>query len=356
MSKYLLILLSGISFLTAEVSVFGAGDLDSASPYGLTQSEKKILENKNEIEELSKTNTKLENKIGELESTIKTLQDLVRGVGQQNNEHRLKIANLIEDLKQNHLVTEISYKEIKENIDKTQSQVKQQEVETKMTLNEKIKESFAQVNEALIQQNNKLVEMEKGISRDFEEINEKFISMGKSIEKINKQYVTQKQLDFIVEDFNRFKESVLSEFEKLSKENDDFYDFNKHSNLEIFEEGKKNIELGKYTEAIKFFSYLITKHYRPATDNFYIGESYYFSGNYEQAIRYYKESVAIYDKSKFMPTLLLHSAVSLQKIGDIEQAKSFYSVLIAGYGDSVEGQKAIELLDEINKKEVANGN
>jgi TolA-binding protein len=341
---------STLSILSAEVSVFGAGDLDSPSPYGLTQSERKILENRESIEDVSKETGKLERRVEELQNGIETLQELVQTIGQQNNEHRIKIANLVEDLRQNHLVTEISYKEIKENIDKTQTQVKKQEVETKKSLNEKIKESFAEVNKALKEQNGRLVEIEKGLSKDFDEVDKKIATIGQTLEKINSQYVTQKQLDFIVGEFNSFKETVISEFEKLSKGRDDYYDFSKHSNVEIFEEGKKNIELGKYQEAIKFFSYLITQHYRPATDNFYIGESYYFTGNYEQAISHYKESVAIYDKSSFMPALLLHSGVSLEKINDVEQAKSFYSVLVSQYGDSVEAKRAKEFLDKLNKQ------
>ena len=336
------------SFLIGdEISVFGAGNLDDNEPYGLTQSEKKILENRENIDGLSKTTLKYERKIDSIENSISILQDLVRGIGRQSNEHKMKISNLIDDLKQNHLVTEISYKKIKENIDKTQSQVQRNDIETKKSLNEKIKDSFSQVNIALEKQNQRLIEIEHGIDKDFDQVQTKIKKMGKILNKINKQYVTQKQLDFVVKEFNQFKETVIGEFEKLSKEDSNYFNFSKHSNSEIFEKGKKNIQLGKYQEAIKFFSYLITKHYRPATDNFYIGESLYFLSKYKQAIRHYKESVAIYDKSKFMPTLLLHSGISLEKTGDVEQAKSFYSVLIAQYGDSAEGKKANKLLEKL---------
>ena len=350
MFKLGFILLLGISSLYSdEVSVFGAGNLDDSEPYGLTQSEEKILKNSNDINKISKEGRASKKRIDSIENTILTLQDLVRGIGKQNNQHKLKISTLIDDLQQNNLITEIGYKKIQDTMNKSKNRAQKKDIEIKKSLNEKIKDSFNQVNVALEKQNLQLIEIEKGVDQDFKSIQKKLKQMKRVIDKINKQYVTQKQLDFIVEDFNRFKETVIGEFEKLSKESDNYYDFSRHSNVEIFEKGKKNIQLGKYQDAIKFFSYLITKHYRPATDNFYIGESYYFLSRYEQAIKHYKESVAIYDRSKFMPTLLLHSGISLEKINDVKQAKSFYSVLIAQYSDSVEGKKAKKLLNQLNK-------
>lgn len=350
MSKITFLLFLSISFLFSdEVSVFGAGDLDDSSPYGLTSSEKKIIENKKEINRLAKKDLKSKKSIDNLQNQIEVLKDLVVTLGKQNNNHKLKIANLIDDLRQNHLVTEIGYQKLQENMNKTNSQAKKEDVETKKSLNEKIKDSFAQVNSALKKQNRRLLNIEQGVDVDFKKFQNKLNKTNTALEKVNKRYVTQKQLDFIVKEFNKFKETVIGEFEKLSKEDDNYYNFSKHTNVEIFKQGKKNIQLGKHQEAIKFFSYLITKHYRPATDNFYIGESYYFIGNYEQAIKHYKKSVSIYDKSKFMPTLLLHSGESLEKIHDVKQAKSFYSVLISQYGDIAEGIKAKKLLDRLNK-------
>jgi TolA-binding protein len=130
----------------------------------------------------------------------------------------------------------------------------------------------------------------------------------------------------------------------MSKYQDDYYDFAKHSNPDIFKDGVEMFRLAKYKEAIKLFKHLITKHYRPATDNFYIGESYYYLNEYSLAVKHYKDSVSIYDKSSFMPTLLLHSAISLEKIGDSREAQIFYKVLQTQYGDTPEGKKASELI------------
>jgi TolA-binding protein len=347
MKKLFLIFSLSVILFSEEVSIFGAGDLDSPDPYGLTQSEKKILENQSSIKKLSVKNKQTKTKIKSLEDNINALQELLKGVSKQAHQQKKKIDNLINDLEQNHLITEINYKKIQEDMSKTQSQVEKQKLETKKTLNQKIEESFKKVNGALEKQDKTLTKIKKGFDKDFRQIQKKIKQIGIKLTKIDKQYVTQKQLDFVVEDFNRFKETVIGEFENLAKKDDSYFDFSKHTNQEIFRKGKKYIQLGKYKDAIKFFSYLITKHYRPATDNFYIGEANYFLGRYETAIKHFKESVAIYDKSKFMPTLLLHSGISLEKMHDIEQAKSFYQVLVSTYKNLPEGKKAEKLLKNL---------
>jgi TolA-binding protein len=350
---WLSMLFLSVSLFSDEVSVFGAGNLDDELPYGLNQTEKKIVENNNKIKklkskikELKKENFLAKQKIKELENSLKSLQDYVQVLGKQNHEQKIKTDKLIEDLKQNSLITEINFKKLKDDVNKTKSQVENTKNETKKTLNQKIQESFDEVNSALEKQDLRLAEIEKSIKEDYKTLIKKIQSLERRVKKIKSNYVTQKQLNSVVESLNNFKETVLAEFENLAKKSDEL-DCSKHSNPDIFSKGKKAIQLGKYKEAIKCFNYLIKQHYRPATDNFYIGEANYFLARYELAIKHYKESVNIYDKSKFMPTLLLHSGVSLEKIHDIEQAKSFYKLLIESYPDTLEAKKARSLLSKL---------
>ncbi|EJF07222.1 hypothetical protein ThvES_00006980 [Thiovulum sp. ES] len=325
--------------LFGEVSVFGAGDLDSKNPYGLSKTEKKIVENRDAIESLEKKDRKLDSDIDSLEGNIKALQSLINSVGKQNNEHRTKIDKLMEDLRENHLITEIKYKEIAENINSTKNKVKQSEVETKKSLNVKIEESFAHVNSVLEKQEKRIETIDKSIEKDFREIQKKLKTIQKNLEKISSEYVSQKQLDFLVNEFNTFKKTVIGEFENLAKTRDNYYDFSKHDNPDIFDEAERIFNLGQYKEAIRYFKHLISNHYRPATDNFFIGQSYYYLGEYELAITHFKESVSIYDKSSFMPTLLLHSAKSLENLGRKDEAKTFYTILKTQYSDSPESAK-----------------
>jgi len=357
---WLSMLFLSVSLFSDEVSVFDAGNLDDELPYGLNQTEKKIVENnqklkelKAKVDKLKKENFLAKQKIKELENSLSSLQNSIQVLGKKNHEQEIKTTKLIEDLKQNSLITEIHFKKLKDDVNKTKSQVEYTKNETKKTLNQKIQESFDEVNSALEKQDLRLAEIKKSIKADYKTLIQKISplmkrinNLEKRIKKINSNYVIQKQLNSVVESFNNFKETVLAEFENLAKKSNEF-DFTRHSNSQIFKKGKEAIQLGQYKDAIKFFNYLIKQHYRPATDNFYIGEANYFLGRYELAIKHYKESVNIYDKSKFMPTLLLHSGVSLEKIHDIEQAKIFYKLLIESYPDTLEAKKANSLLSKL---------
>ena len=55
-SKVLFLLVLSVGFLNSkEVSVFGAGDIDSSSPYGLTNAEKVIYKNTKKIKSTLKS-------------------------------------------------------------------------------------------------------------------------------------------------------------------------------------------------------------------------------------------------------------------------------------------------------------
>ena len=65
-----------------------------------------------------------------------------------------------------------------------------------------------------------------------------------------------------------------------------------------------------------------------------MGEICYYKKDYSCAIEYYKKSASLYSKSSFMPTLMLHTAISLEKIGEKKKAKLFYQNLIKKYPKS----------------------
>ena len=56
-----------------EISVFDAGNLDSSSPYGLTDNEKTFLKNKQNVENLSRN-------MGDVESNLNTIQERLEGL------------------------------------------------------------------------------------------------------------------------------------------------------------------------------------------------------------------------------------------------------------------------------------
>lgn len=88
------------------------------------------------------------------------------------------------------------------------------------------------------------------------------------------------------------------------------------------------------------FKHLIKEKYRPAESNFFVGEIKFYRRKYKEAISYFKTSMLLYDKSKYLPKLLLHSAISFQKLKDNENARNFYSTLIDIYPESDEAKEA----------------
>jgi TolA-binding protein len=68
---------------------------------------------------------------------------------------------------------------------------------------------------------------------------------------------------------------------------------------------------------------------------------------YDVAISYYKKSAILNDKAAYMPTLLLHSAISFENIKDKENAKSFYGTLIELYPSSEEASTAKKNLSKL---------
>jgi TolA-binding protein len=50
--------------------------------------------------------------------------------------------------------------------------------------------------------------------------------------------------------------------------------------------------------------------------------------------------MTLYDKAKYLPKLLLHSAISFDKLGDNENAQNFYYTLIDVYPNTKEAKEA----------------
>ena len=274
-----LLLLLGLSFAgTREPSAFGAGNLDSSEPYGLSEDERHILKNRRAIEALQKALLKQQQTVQQNRERIDGLQSIREGWNGKIREFERSIGQ-IEDL--NRSVSDLQAKT--ETLSKTQTE-------------------------------------------NFEQIRTVLQELGTLIDSINEKYVDKERFSRLENAFLEFKEAYESFVKKA--------DLSGKSNAEIFKEAKELFRKKSYTEAKRYFSYLIKNHYKPATSNYYLGEIAYRNGRYKDAIAYYKRSASLYDKSSFMPTLLLHTAISLQRIGDKEQARQFYNSLISLYPGS----------------------
>lgn len=229
-----------------EPSVYGAGDIDSASPYGLTKTEKAVLENK-------KTIQMLYNKITEQQRKIDGLTTIIEG---QNRE--------VLDLKE---------------------QLASQPTTSSSSMD-----------------NNGTYSL--------------LLELGQTIDTINNTYVTRDELKKALAG----SRSQVTLGSSVGGNSADTY----RKAVQLF--SKRS-----YQAAKDHFETVLAENYKPAATNYYLGEVAYYTHEYADAVAYYKTSASLYDKAGYMDVLYLHTAISLEKSGEEEQAKSFYEHVIATY-------------------------
>ena len=245
------------SFLYAyEPSVYGAGDINAAEPYGLTETEQTVLNNKNSLQRLL-------NKVNEQQRKMDGLLSIIEG---QNKE--------IVELKEQLSVIE---KNSQQNDDANKS----------YTL---------------------------------------MLEMGQMIDNINNTYVTQEQLKEALagsrlRETNRGSSNLGNQMSTQVSGN----------SADIYRKGVQLFSQRSYGAAKEHFEKALAAGYKPAASNYYLAEIAYYTFNYETAVSYYKTSASLYDKANYMPVLYLHTAISLAKSGESEQANSFFEYVIDTY-------------------------
>jgi TolA-binding protein len=294
---YLVLLFS--SCLYAEQSVFGAGDLNSPTPYGLTPTEEVIVKTK-------KITTNNEKKIKKVDSKITQIYDKVDGLESLFEGESRKLNDVSMDLKNKSIQVDVlkeSTNTHKKQIELLQEDIlslkKQQEINTKNV--ELIKESF-----------------------------DKIVA---SVNKINKEYVTK-------DEFNKLLSMLDKKQTSNKSKNSSSTDVPKKSSRELMKDVRVLFKKDYFTKAIPILEHLISIKHRPAECNYYMGEINYYRKNYKDALHYFKTSMMLYDKAKYLPKLLLHSAISFEKINDMENAKSFYNTIIDVYPGTNEAEIA----------------
>ena len=295
--------------LYAETSVFGAGDLNSPNPYGLTTTEKVVVKNKKIVKANEKRIKKVDAKLKELSERIEALQSIFEGDSQKLNKvsHKVKLlGSNIEDIKvsqESKWVTfdnnlSVTNSELNAKIDNLQFQI------------DNIKENIKILKTSLDDSVNILNNINKTyVSRD--EFKKEFDSLLKLLDK--KVYSSSKQ-------------KVKKKYKK--------------SNKQLMAEARRLFKKDYFSKAIPILEDLIAKKYRPAECNYYMGEIKYYRKKYKTALAYFKKSMMLYDKAKYIPRLLLHSAISFEKIGDKNNAQRFYATIVDIYPNSNEAKQA----------------
>jgi len=283
--------------LGAEPSAFGAGNLDSPTPYGLTDSEKHILKNKEMLADVKeRTQTSL-NQIDSLRERMDGLQSIVEGLGEKTYANQAAIQELKKSFEYDRTERTQSMRDL-ENVVKT--------------------------NEANVGELKKVLESFSGM-----------------LDTINGDYVTKAEYNALVKEINDLKAAVAKELKRSASASAPASNpLDKLGNAEVAKEADALYEKKQYTQSIEYFEYLIAKSYKPARANFMIGTMWFKRKDYAQAIAYYKQSATLYDKAEYMPELTLNTAISMEATGDVANAKKFYSAVVSKYPGTQEAKTA----------------
>jgi TolA-binding protein len=277
------------SLFASEPSAFGAGNLDSPNPYGLTHEEKLILESNKKIETIAHKNSLQTAKVESVTERLDGIQAIVEGLSQGYNEQKIALAKLS---------------------DASQEGNKTNDIEELLALNKTNGDNILQL---------KMVVEE----------------LSKVVDGINSTYVTKEEFAALVK---QLKVTMPAGTPNIPKKMD---------NASIEKEAKKLFDNQKYLEAQSYYEMMIQKKYKQAEANFWIGECYFEQNKHKEAVGYYKQSASLNEKSSVMPTLLLHTGISLEKMGDKDKAKSFYNATISRYGSTGAAADAKEKLAKL---------
>ncbi|MFT7859311.1 MAG: tetratricopeptide repeat protein [Sulfurimonas sp.] len=282
-----------LSLNCAEPSAFGAGDLTSDKPYGLTPDEKVILETKNKLKKVDLSTKTHASQLDSLRERIDGLQGIVEALSRKSHNNKVALHKLTE---QNKSADE-----------------SEQEYQKRLS--------------TLVQEN----------AVNIEKVQTQILELSKTVDQINANYVSKEEFNALVEDINQFKTLVGKELKNGGPK------ATKISSPELYNDAKKNFDKKYYTKAIEQYSELIKRHYKPAYSHYMIGEMWYKRKDYGKAISYFKKSSKLYSKASYMPKLMLHTAISMDKTGDKAHAQSFYNAIIKKYPNSKEAVQAKKL-------------
>ena len=300
-----LLLLTPLFLSAAEPSAFGAGDLDAPNPYGLTEAEKHILNNKKTLDSIKEKTFSQSTYVESLQERLDGMQTVMEGLNETIHTNRLELQKL---------------------------QASRDMGESERVVTEKRLEEQIKANETNILQ--------------LKTVLTEFSTM---IDTINSRYVSKEEFNALVEEINNFKSSVAKSLSNggVPTSGTNTMTFSGKSNAEVEAYANEQYLKKYYTNAIEAYTYLISKKYKPAKAHYMIGEMWYYRNEWEKALSYFKESAKRYDKASYMPTLMLHSAICMENLGDVANAKAFYNAIISNYPESQMLSSAQEHLDKL---------
>ncbi|QSZ42250.1 tetratricopeptide repeat protein [Sulfurimonas aquatica] len=288
-----------ILLISAEPSAFGAGNLDSPNPYGLTSNEKVILDTKKKLNKVSVKSNNQANELDSLRERIDGLQSIIESLSRKAHNNKINIQKQNEKNLANRESVDLYEKRLSE----------------------------------VVQSNTTSIEQQKIVITE----------MSLLLDTINTHYVSKDEFNTLVTNVNEFKELIVKELKSNTKSSSKSK-LDSMSSSDVYKEAQAYYKKRYYTNAIENYEHLIKKNYKPAFSHYMIGEMNYKRKNYANAISYFKKSSSLYSKASYMPKLMLHTAISMRKTGDKDNAKNFFKAIVAKYPNSIEAKEANEYL------------
>ena len=313
MKKYLPLLLVVTSLTVAEeVSVYG----DSSASYNLTSTEKHILKTQTSVSNLS-------SKLDEINSLVNSINSRLNGLESTYEGDSARLNSKLNELQRNGVSSDLG-----SNNDSTANQSDLNALKAAIT---KLTALVNKINSEYVSSTELEKNMQQFVTREeFEAVKK---AMGVKTSSVAPTKTTETKSASIDDSSS----STVSIGEVKTAED----------KAKLMNEAKKDYDAKAYNTAIPKYEKLIEVNYKPAENNFYLGEMWYKRKKYDTAISHFKKSAMLNDKAAYMPTLLLHSAISFENVKDKENAKSFYGTLIELYPNSSEAKEAKTKLSKL---------
>ena len=313
MKKYLPLLLVVTSLTVAEeVSVYG----DSSASYNLTSTEKHILKTQTSVSNLS-------SKLDEINSLVNSINSRLNGLESTYEGDSARLNSKLNELQKNGVSSDLG-----SNNDSTANQSDLNALKAALT---KLTALVNKINSEYVSSTELEKNMQQFVTREeFEAVKK---AMGVKTSSVAPTKTTETKSASI--DDSSSSTASIGEVKTAEDK------------AKLMNEAKKDYDAKAYNTAIPKYEKLIEVNYKPAENNFYLGEMWYKRKKYDTAISHFKKSAMLNDKAAYMPTLLLHSAISFENVKDKENAKSFYGTLIELYPNSSEAKEAKTKLSKL---------
>ncbi|MCG3692550.1 tetratricopeptide repeat protein [Aliarcobacter butzleri] len=313
MKKYLPLLLVVTSLTVAEeVSVYG----DSSASYNLTSTEKHILKTQTSVSNLS-------SKLDEINSLVNSINSRLNGLESTYEGDSARLNSKLNELQRNGVSSDLG-----SNNDSTANQSDLNALKAALT---KLTALVNKINSEYVSSTELEKNMQQFVTREeFEAVKK---AMGVKTSSVSPTKTTETKSASI--DDSSSSTASIGEVKTAEDK------------AKLMNEAKKDYDAKAYNTAIPKYEKLIEVNYKPAENNFYLGEMWYKRKKYDTAISHFKKSAMLNDKAAYMPTLLLHSAISFENVKDKENAKSFYGTLIELYPNSSEAKEAKTKLSKL---------